>query len=314
MKKLFFILIFFVLCGNFIFGDNDAQEEIDFLLFLPDSGNRFVFPQQANTQLDNLARFILGKDLIHGQIIVYGYAAVSQNNVDEMELSKNRALHVINELQNRGVSKDLFSDPIGYGSVDLWGTNVRESDKAPNRRVRILLDGTLVTAATLETAETEIKPPPAPVREVVIVDEPKSESRRAFPWWIFLPLLGLILLIFLLARRRKRSSPAAEPVKTAPPVSPPIMPLPVSAPVAADKAVPIVAPIVVPVVPRREVLVDLEDEIRFRAYELFLERHGINGDAEGDWHAAVCQICAKYEADGYQTGFVNWRWQASKWV
>ena len=313
MKKTLLLLLFLVFSVFLIFGDTGAQEEIDFLLFLPNSSSQFVSAERAVSQLDNLAKYILGKDLVPGQIYVYGYTAEFQNDIDEMELSRNRALFVMGELQKRGVSKDLFSDPIGYGSVDLWGSNIGEADKSPNRRVRIVLDGTIVTTAVLEAEEAEVKPLPVEIviEEVTVAEEPKSKSRSAFPWWILLAAAIIALIIFLLAKRRKRA--AGIPIETAREIPLPASP-PAPRPAPVSELIPVAEPIAAPVVIRREIVVDLEEEIRFRAYELYLERGGQNGDADGDWYMAVCQICAKYEAKGYQSGFINWRWQASRWV
>ena len=55
-------------------------------------------------------------------------------------------------------------------------------------------------------------------------------------------------------------------------------------------------------------MADIEEEIRRRAYLFYLERNGINGNAEGDWFMALTNVGAKYEAMGYQVYPVNGNW------
>ena len=295
MKKLFFLGVLFIFCGFWVSGDTDGQEEIDFLLFLPNSSNEFVNESQAALQLDNLAKYLIGKNLVPGQICVYGYAAAVNNDIDEMALSKNRAVFVINELQKRGLPNDLFSDPVGYGSTELWGSNEDESDRSPNRRVRILVDGNLVTPVILNAVEPEI----ITVYTEIVPEEPvQAESGSGFPWKILLPLLAALLAIILFLLFKRRKSSAAETVQE---------PVPLPSPVIAPAAAAPVAPAAT-----SKTVVDLEEEIRFRAYELSLIRNGRYGDPEGDWYAARDEVCARYEAAGYSTGLADGRWQASK--
>ena len=301
MKKLYFLTIFLIFSGFSTFGDNGNQEEIDFLLFMPNSSTQFVNEQQANIQLDKLAKYFAGKNVLPGQICVYGYAAISQNNIDEVKLSKNRAVFVRDQLEKRGVSNDLFSDPVAYGSVDLWGDNSKEEDKRPNRRVRILLDGNLVIPDTLKADTPEEKTastdntPAAPV----IAENQKEESTFEFPWKILLALLGAAIiaaLLFLASRNRKNS--AGKTTQEA-------------APVPVPQATIVAAPVTT-----TEVDADLDEEIRFRAYGLFLLRNGQNGDREGDWHEAVHQISAMYKADGYRAELSesDGHWHARKTI
>ena len=284
MRKicLFFSLI--VLLGFPAFGDAKEQEEIDHLLFLPNSSDRFVDEEQAVIQLDNLANYLKGRGLLPGQVIVYGYTAAVTNDIDSDSLSAERALFVINELEKRGVSKNLFSDPVGYGSVDIWGSNANEENRSPNRRVRILLDGSFLTPKTVSSAEViEVRNETPPVQE-----QPVKKSCAGFPWKILLPLLLLALLaliLFFVFRSRKNSD-----AKTAP---------------AAEQKPAAVTSVSV---------VNLDDEIRFRAYELHLERNGQYGDADGDWYRAVNEVCARYEADGFQTNSDTGSWLAKKTI
>jgi hypothetical protein len=102
-----------------------------------------------------------------------------------------------------------------------------------------------------------------------------------------LPLLLLPFIIFAFTRR-KRSN---EPVTAKPVTEPAILP------VAKNESL---------------VYLYLEEEIRRRAYELYLERGGQNGDAEGDWLKALPEVCSRYEAEGYQAYTENGAWWARR--
>jgi hypothetical protein len=309
MKKLFYIVIFFAFCGSLAFTDNGEQEEVDYLLFALNSSSQFENERQASIQLDNLADYLKGKNLSPFQIIVYGYSAFAANDIDPLILSRERALFVINELQKRGVSRELFSDPVGYGSVDLWGSNTTEEDKIPNRRVRIVLDGNVITPVTIQAIEPIVEPIIEPVvepviespiaeKEAVITQEsPQSKQKVKFPWWLILLALLAIIAALLLSKLRKKP-------KTAKPVTEekPVIIAPIAAPVAVAVAV------------TSETIVNLDEEILFRSYELYLERNGQSEDRIVDWYTAVQQICAKYEADGYQTYAADGSWWARRTV
>jgi hypothetical protein len=45
--------------------------------------------------------------------------------------------------------------------------------------------------------------------------------------------------------------------------------------------------------------VNLEEEIRRRAYELYERRNGQDEDAAGDWHRAADETSDRYAAAGY---------------
>lgn len=284
MKKLCLVLVFFALLGA-LAGGTEGHEEIDFLLFLPNSGNQFVNENQAMIQLDNLAKYLADRVLMPGQIIVYGYTAEAVNDIEPIDLSRDRALFVINELQKRGISKEYFSAPVAYGSVDLWGANTSEEDRIPNRRVRILLDGGFLTPDSIKAVE------PASKDEKAIGSEDAArESSSGIPWKILLPLLFLALiaaLIFLLFRRgkeqvEKTAQEESQPQATAAPV--------------------------------KYTVVNLEDEIRRRAYELYMERNGQNGSEAGDWYIAVPEIRARYESEGYETYTEEGTWYARRYA
>ena len=325
MKRFCSVLFLFIFCIFWAAAETgDQGEEVDFLLFAPNSGGQFVNDAQANTQLDNLAKYLLGKNLSPGKIHVYGYAAVAKNNIEPVNLSRERALFVITALEKRGVGKDLFSEPVGHGEVNLWGNNASEADKIPNRRVRIMVDNTLLTPAIITPVDsgnktiTAEKAPEAPVTAEVPAEKPGSK----FPWAILLPLLLIIAAILFLAFRKKKKpvlqivqgTPAAEIAPKTPPLAPPPPVIPPAEPVkpAVVQAAPPVkeetpAPVTV-----SYTVVDLEEEIRRRAYELFLQRNCQHGYAEKDWHMAVQEVCAKYEADGYSTNMVDGCWHATK--
>ena len=117
-KKFCFLLILFVLCSLFAFADEpediENSEEVEFLLFMPNSSNLFANERQAIQQLDRLARFLIDRDLNAGQIYVYGHTAYAQNDIEPEELARNRALFIMSELQKRGVPDHLFAEPIAY--------------------------------------------------------------------------------------------------------------------------------------------------------------------------------------------------------
>jgi hypothetical protein len=318
MGKRYFVVVFLVFVGLFAFADTGEQEEVDFLLFLPNSDSEFVDEGKAMIQLDNVAKYVLGKKPHSGQIHVYGYTADVVNDIDSANLSKARAQWVIDELRKRGVAGELFADPVAYGPVNLWGSNVNEEDRSPNRRVRILLDGAVLTPAVLAPVDPVVEPVVELVIEPEITitvaddggsvnyEDTKERSRSKFPWLILLLLLALAALLFLLSLL-KRKSKKEKPV----PAKPRVM--------QAEAPVIDTQPAVVPVVPvaavtTNEIVVNLDEEIRFRSYELYLLRYGQNEDEIADWYRAVKEICGRYEASGYQTYQAEGSWWAKKTI
>ena len=302
MKKMYLIAVLLAFTGFLAFADNAEQEEIDYLLFLPNSSNGFVSQNQAMVQLDNLAKFLITKNPGPGQIYVYGYAATATNDIDAASLSKERAVFVMNELQKRGVPNELFAEPVGYGSVDTWGGNTNEANRIPNRRVRIVLEGNVLNPQTVAAADTEIAKNETPVQENPTVIASQGQVNKAaaphkarFPWKIVLAVLvlALIIIAILLAARPKKDAAAGKAVEKTPPQAADI---PVAASVAAISVS----------------TVNLEDEIRFCAYMMSLQRNGQYGDPQGDWYAAVIEICTKYEAEGFRTYPENDSWWAKK--
>lgn len=283
MKKLLLLTLFFVCV--FAFGETNQERELDFLLFMPNSSDQFVDEKQAAVHLDNLAKQMVSQNIAPGQIHVYGYAAIALNDIASEDISKERALFVINELKKRGVPAEIFSEPKGLGEVGLWGDNTDSENRGPNRRVRVMLDGKILVPVQAEEKEPEIAitetEPPQPVAEAV-----KEKSNSGLLWKILLPLLLLALVLFLIFWLLKNRKKPAENAAAAAPV--------------------VIAPIVV----MREEIINLEEEIRIRAYEIDLERYDQNGDMDGDWHKAVPEVCARYEARGYETYAADGTWWA----
>ena len=334
MKKLYLALVFFAISGFLAFGDEGEQEEIDYLLFLPDSSTEFIDQEHAMIQLDNAAKYLKMRDLISGQIFVYGYAASFANDIDPAELSRNRALYVINELSRRDISKNMFADPVAFGSVDIWGSNTDEEGRSPNRRVRILLDGTVLTPATIQAVDPVAQTPVIVQEQPLPVKAAPNTSRSKFPWWILLPvLLGLAALLFLALKRRKKSdeevpketviasppAPAPQPVKTivektekapereikqVPKIKPEPAPVPEPQPKPQPEPIPEIEqkpePAAVPAAPIKKIKVIEEEEIRLYAYGLFEKRFGQNGDEAGDWYRSIYELTGYYEAQGYR--------------
>jgi len=296
MKKLYIAMVLLVITGITVFGDGGNYEEIGFLLFMLNSDNEFADTAQANIYLDSVANYLKGKNILPDQIYVYGYAANANNDIDPIYLSRNRAFFVIQELQKRGIASNLFADPVGYGSVDLWGSNIDESDKIPNRRVRILLRDIIPTpeAVTAEPVET-VEP-----AEVTPSEKPAGKSHYSFPWRLFLLLLLIIPFIFLAYKRRKNTSDKPAPVvqETEPPKENiPVKPLPVP----GQKPE-----------PQKEKIIILEEEvIRLYAYGLYEKRFGQNGNDVLDWFQSIRELTGRYEALGYRV-ILYWEEEAQR--
>ena len=282
MKNICIIFIFFAFFGFLTFGETGEQEEIDFLLFLPNSGSQFVNEEQAMIHLDNVAKYLMGKNPGPGQILVGGYAAIAANDIDSMDLSMKRALFVINELQKRGVSEILFAEPAAFGEVDLWGNNLSENERSPNRRVRIILDGHVLTSDTMKTFDSKADASGIDKYEETVNEEKTDGYTSGFPWILLFLLIPLIAAILFFALKSRKNKPMTDNE------------LP-----AASAA-------------NSYTVVNLEEEIRFRAYELYLERGGQNGDAYGDWCKAVLEICARYVAVGYEVYTEDNNWWARR--
>ena len=266
MKKLCLGFVLFAFIAAF--ADTNEQVEIDFLLFMPNSSNQFADESLAMEHLDNMARYLTARNVGTGQIHVHGFAAAATNDVDPASLSKDRALFVISELQRRGVPAKLFAEPAAFGSVDFWGDNKDEDQRAPNRRVRIFLDGYFLSPTHIDAFIND---------EIV-----KDKSPYIFPWWILILLPLLLLLLFFASKRKKKVKPAASKV-----------------PLAAASTT-------------SYTIVNLEDEIRFHAYELYIERNGQNGDRVTDWLKSVIEVCARYKVKGYKTYPKDNSWWARK--
>ncbi len=203
------------------------------------------------------------------------------------------------ELQKRGISKELFADPVGYGAVYQWGNNTDENDRKLNRRVRILLDGESPMPVTNEiiTAETEL---PVEATRNSVVDNKKTlapeyiynESIFKFPWWV-IPLLALLMLLLLLFKERSRKQVQTKNEQPQTPIT--------------EKGHEFI-----PKEAMTTWMVNLDDEIRLRAYELSLERDGLGDYREQDWYNAVQEISAWYTACGHLVFTDGGYWWASR--
>ena len=272
MKKLLLVLVFISLVGLLAFGDDGEREEIDFLLFLPNSANLFVNEVAAMIQLDRTANYLMSRNLSPGKISVYGYAAAAANDIEPVNLSRDRAQYVINELKKRGVEGDLFAEPVACGPVDLWGGNTDEENRKGNRRARILWGNTILTQAGLRGVEIRTETPGTGVLPEVKQREIAAEKTGAqFPWWIIpLALIGIaaIAAAVFIASRRGRSSRV------------------ISAAIPAVSASP-------------QIYILEEEEIRSHAYELYQQRNSQNGNTTEDWYRSMHELENYYEAQGY---------------
>ena len=318
MKKTCFIFVLCILIQVFIFAETGDQEEVDFLLFLPNSASQFVNNDRTMVHLDDIAVYLLGRNLNPGQIHVYGYAASAANDIDGEELSRERALYVISELQRRGVRAELFAEPGAFGSVDLWGSNEDEQGRSPNRRARIILDGVVLTPQEPPQEVPLLAPIPAPIVQAPEITRVNTNG-SGFPWMLLPLILILLAIILFLAFKTGKKETIKENVAPTPIVkAPSVEAFPAAIVQAPSVEVPPAAIVQTPpaeVPPAAAVtytVINLEDEIRFRAFALFLEREGHNGDEYGDWCKAVAETCARYEANGYETYAENNSWWALK--
>jgi len=90
----------------------------------------------------------------------------------------------------------------------------------------------------------------------------------------------------LTPRTRKTSSPAVEPV--AAPSIPAQAEVEVAAPVAAATAAP------------KKAASNIDEEIRRRAYEIFLERKGVAGDPNRDWLLAEREVRSRHASERHR--------------
>ena len=275
MKKLCLISLFGILAGFSTFGYNGEQEEIGFFLFLPNSSNQFADEDQAILDLDTAADFLLHRNPGPGQIHAGGYSADVVNDIDPVDLSRNRALFVISELQKRGISEELFADPVAFGAVDLWVSNTDEEARSPNRRVIVVLEPAPQAANIIEQED-----------HIPVDSHTTDQTGSRFPWVLLLILLIPALLAVLFLRGKKTRKPLEIAAVTAKPL---------------ETAVVTVYP-----------AVNLDEEIRYCAYMLHLEREGRYGSTYEDWCKAVIEVCSRYEAAGHHTYMESGIWWAQK--
>jgi hypothetical protein len=262
MKKMF-LAAFFVFSGYCVFSET---EEMDYLLFLPNSSSMFVNEVQAAIQLDDTAKYLISRNLRPGQVLVYGYTAEVANGVDSVGLSRDRALFVINELEKRGVSRDVFAIPIGHGQVNLWGNNSSEKDRSLNRRVRIFLNDAILRPDIMQNSESLI---PSPIQYA------NEAARPKLPWWLlFLALLAAAASVLYLAFTFKDSSSNG------------IVPQKATGPIPAAEKV--------------KIKILEREEISNYAYGLYQQRNCENGYEAEDWDQSIRDLTNYYEDRGYQ--------------
>jgi hypothetical protein len=239
---------------------------MDHLLFLPNSSSMFVNEVQAAIQLDDTAKYLKSRNPGPGQVLVYGYTADVANGVDSVGLSRDRALFVINELEKRGVSRDIFAIPIGYGQVNHWGNNSSEKDRSLNRRVRIFLDDTILTPNIMQNGESLI---PSPVQYA------NEAARPKIPWWLlFLALLAATASVLYLVFACKESS--------------------------SNGIVPQKTPVPIPAAEKVKIKILEREEISNYAYGLYQQRNCQDGSEAEDWDQSIRDLTEYYEARGYQ--------------
>jgi hypothetical protein len=150
-----------------------------------------------------------------------------------------------------------------------------------------VLDGNVLAPLAIQDADSGIIIPGTDkeAADNEVVKDQESTGKSKFPWILLLVLLIIALiaaLLYFLSKHRRSAVADApsEPDSTA------------------------------PIAPPGETKANLEEEIRRRAYELYLQRSGQNGDADGDWYAAVSEICARYKALGFKVNPEDGCWWA----
>jgi hypothetical protein len=262
MKKLLLAGLL-ILSGYWVFSED---EEIDNLLFLPNSSNQFVNEAEAAKQLNDTARYLINRNPGPGQVLVYGYTADVANDIDSVSLSRDRALFVINELYKRGLPREVFAVPVGHGSVNTWGDNSDEKDISLNRRVRIIYNDAILTPKITRNVESWIAP---------ASPKTSAEPRLKFPWWLLsLALLAATAAILYITLSKDESAP----VVTVPP--------------KASGAVPVAA--------KDKIKILEKEEISDYANKLFMQRGCQPGYEAIDWDQSVRELTAFYEKRGYQ--------------
>jgi len=121
-------------------------------------------------------------------------------------------------------------------------------------------------------------------------------SFNTFPWWI-VPVLAFLLIFFLfllLLKERSRKTEHKDEIKKAQPKDTEIDIEP-----AVEEAV-------------TTWTVNLDNEIRARAYELSRQHNGLGDYREQDWNNAVREISALYTACGHSVFNDGECWWASR--
>jgi outer membrane protein OmpA-like peptidoglycan-associated protein len=100
---------------------------------VPDSAE---FLPAERPRLDLLAEAL--KQIPDRTFLVEGHTAETGQPSQEMELSVERARHMVEELVSRGISADRFIYK-GWGGTKPVGDNSTEAGKSANRRVEITI-------------------------------------------------------------------------------------------------------------------------------------------------------------------------------
>jgi outer membrane protein OmpA-like peptidoglycan-associated protein len=101
--------------------------------FVPDSAE---FLPAERPRLDLLAEAL--KQIPERTFLVEGHTASTGSPAEEMELSVERARHMVEELVNRGIGADRFIDK-GWGGTNPVGDNSTDAGRSANRRVEITI-------------------------------------------------------------------------------------------------------------------------------------------------------------------------------
>ena len=195
-----FVILFSLVFSLIAFGQTQDQEEIGFLLFEPNLSDKFADEAQTIIYLDNLANELKRREITEGQIHVYGYVADYQNDIDPVQLSHDRALFIIGELEKKGLPSAQFSNRTDFDPVGLWGDNLTEDGRKPNRRVRVVID------PSMSIVMAESPEPLIPVVNKQGLDEANNEissgetssSGFGFPWWLPIPIIVLAIILIRL--------------------------------------------------------------------------------------------------------------------
>jgi len=131
MKKLCLLLGLCILCSSLVFGEERRLEQIAVFHFPSYESNVFINETASRRQLNDVATTLINRNLPPESVHVFGYS-VRASDIDSTVLAHNRAVLIIDELISRGVPREIFAMPVGYGSSNVYGDDVES-----NRRVSV---------------------------------------------------------------------------------------------------------------------------------------------------------------------------------